>query len=67
MKKTYETPTVEDLGPVPALTAALGTSTRVDFSEFPALPASTGSFDACDSDYSNSPKGGFCRGGNSQP
>ena len=60
MKKIYQAPAVEDLGAVPALTAALGSSTRVDFSEFPALPSSTGSFDVCDSDFTNSPQNSFC-------
>ncbi|MEM6288470.1 MAG: hypothetical protein AAF845_15130 [Bacteroidota bacterium] len=60
MKKTYHAPVAEDLGTVPALTAALGTSTRVDFSEFPSLPSSTGSFDVCDSDPTNNPGGDFC-------
>ncbi|MEM1115888.1 MAG: hypothetical protein AAGJ11_05245 [Bacteroidota bacterium] len=60
MKKTYHAPVAEDLGAVSALTAALGTSTRVDFSEFPSLPSSTGSFDVCDSDPTNNPGGDFC-------
>ncbi|MEM1115075.1 MAG: lasso peptide [Bacteroidota bacterium] len=60
MKKAYQAPVLEEVGGVAALTAALGTSTRVDFSEFPALPSSTGSFDACDSDPTNNPGGDFC-------
>lgn len=62
MKKTYQAPALEEVGGIASLTAALGTSTRVDFSEFPALPASTGSFDACDSDPSNNTDPDFCGG-----
>ena len=63
MKKTYSTPVLEEVGAVSTITAALGSSTRRDFSEFPALPASTGSFDACDGNAANNPPGeDFCRG-----
>ena len=47
MKKTYMTPTLEEVGAVSAITAALGTSARRDFSEFPAIPPSNGSVDLC--------------------
>ncbi len=60
MKKTYEAPVLEEVGAVSTTTAALGTASRTDFSEFPALPSSTGSFDACDGDPTNSPGQSFC-------
>ncbi len=60
MKKTYEAPVLEEVGAVSTITAALGSSTRRDFSEFPALPSTTGSFDACDSNPNNSPDPSFC-------
>ena len=60
--KKYQTPALEEVGGIAALTAALGTSTRVDFSEFPALPSGTGSFDACDSNPDNNTDPDFCGG-----
>lgn len=47
MTKTYIAPEVVELGAVEELTAALGNESRVDFSTFPAIPASMGSFDIC--------------------
>lgn len=47
MTKTYITPELVELGAVEELTAALGPSPRIDFSTFPSIPASTGSFDIC--------------------
>ena len=47
MNKTYTSPVLVELGAVEELTAALGTSARPDFSVFPQIPASTGSFDIC--------------------
>ena len=48
MKKTYQAPALEEVGGVATLTAAFGTSSRMDFSEFPQIQASNGSFDVCD-------------------
>ncbi|MGB3541477.1 lasso peptide [Rubrivirga sp.] len=62
MKKTYQAPLLEEIGGVATLTAALGTDSRADFSEFPALPASNGSFDACDSNPNNNTDPDFCGG-----
>lgn len=45
--KPYTTPVIVVLGAVEEVTAALGTSARPDFSVFPQIPASTGSFDIC--------------------
>ena len=47
MNKPYSSPTLVELGAVEELTAALGTSPRVDFSVFPQIPSATGSFDIC--------------------
>ena len=47
MKQPYVSPKLVELGAVGQLTAALGSSTRPDFSSFPQIPASTGSFDIC--------------------
>ena len=48
MKKTYNAPSLNEVGTVAQLTAAFGTSSRRDFSEFPQIQASNGSFDVCD-------------------
>lgn len=48
MKTPYQAPLLEEIGGVAALTAAFGTDPQADFSEFPDIPASTGSFDVCD-------------------
>ena len=50
MKAAYTPPSLDEVGGVATLTAAFGTSPRADFSEFPLIPASNGSFDICDSD-----------------
>ena len=47
MTKTYIAPALVELGAVQQMTAALGSDVRVDFSTFPQIPASTGSFDIC--------------------
>ena len=60
MKKTYNAPALEEVGEITTLTAAFGTSPRNDFSEFPAIPPATGSFDACDGNPANNPPGSFC-------
>ena len=62
MKKTYSAPVLSEVGAVSTLTAAFGTSSRRDFSEFPQVQASTGSFDVCDGNPANNPKGDFCMG-----
>ncbi|WP_420457506.1 hypothetical protein [Rubrivirga sp.] len=48
MKKTYEAPRLETFGGVASLTAAFGTDPAPDVSEFPQIPAETGSFDICE-------------------
>ena len=53
MKNTYQAPALDEIGAIAGLTAAFGTDPRMDFSEFPLVPADTGSFDVCDSDPSN--------------
>ena len=51
MKKSYEAPTLLDFGTVADLTAAVGSSTQEDQSEFPEqFPPDGGSFDICDND-----------------
>ena len=60
MKKTYQAPALEEIGGVAALTAAFGTDPRSDFSEFPLIPAATGSFDICDSNPANDDPDSFC-------
>jgi hypothetical protein len=53
MKKLYEAPTLLDFGTVADLTAAVGSSSQEDQSEFPEqFPPDTGSFDICDNDDS---------------
>ena len=62
MKKAYTTPTLEEVGAVSAITAAVGSSTRVDFNEFSGARGS-GSFDICDGNPGNNPPGtDFCVG-----
>ncbi|WP_420457507.1 hypothetical protein [Rubrivirga sp.] len=48
MKKTYTTPSLEAVGSITSLTAAFGTDPAPDVSEFPQIPAETGSFDICE-------------------
>ena len=60
MKNTYQAPLLQEIGGVVDLTAAFGTDPRTDFSEFPLVPADTGSFDVCDSNPNNNPDGSFC-------
>ena len=61
MKKTYNAPVLNEVGAVATLTAAFGSSTRRDFSEFPQVQAGTGSFDVCDGNPANNPRtGDFC-------
>ena len=60
MKKTYNAPSLEEVGGVAALTAAFGTSSRVDFSEFPLVPRGNGSFDVCDPNRTNSDPDSNC-------
>jgi len=45
--KAWATPTIAHIGSVASLTAALGSSSRPDQSEFPQIQAHTGSFDIC--------------------
>ena len=54
MKKTYQAPALEEVGAISALTAAFGTSSRMDFSEFPQIAAGNGSFDVCDPNRADS-------------
>ena len=60
MKKTYNAPALEEVGTVSNLTAAFGSSPRRDFSEFPQVQASNGSFDLCDGNTRNNNPGSFC-------
>lgn len=62
MKKLYIAPVIDEVGGVAGMTAAFGSSARPDFSEFPDQPASTGSFDACDSNPGNNTDPDFCGG-----
>ena len=63
MKKIYHSPAIDEVGGIATLTAAFGTSTRPDFSEFPQIPAATGSFDLCDENLDGSREDGdFCEG-----
>lgn len=51
MKKRYNTPSVSDFGSITELTAAIGSSSQEDQSEFPEqFPPDGGSFDVCDND-----------------
>ncbi len=50
-KKTYEAPAVQEFGTVAGLTAAIGSSSDTDQSDFPQqFPPDGGSFDVCDND-----------------
>ena len=60
MKKAYQAPAVTEVGGVATLTAAFGTSSRMDFSEFPQVTASNGSFDVCDPSRANSDPDSNC-------
>ena len=60
MKKTYNAPVLEEVGGVATLTAAFGTDPRRDFSEFPEIQATTGSFDVCDSNTANNDPASNC-------
>ncbi len=62
MKKLYIAPAIDEVGGVAGMTAAFGSAARTDFSEFPNIEASTGSFDACDSDPTNNTNPDFCGG-----
>ena len=63
MKATYTTPLLEEVGGVATLTAAFGSDPRADFSEFPQIPAATGSFDLCDDAGTGNPSDAdFCEG-----
>ena len=62
MKKLYTAPALNEVGAIATLTAAFGTSSRRDFSEFPQVQAGTGSFDVCDGNPGNNPPGEFCLG-----
>lgn len=55
MKNTYHAPALDEIGSVAGLTAAFGTDPRMDFSEFPDIPADTGSFDVCDPNSPSDP------------
>ena len=48
MKHQYEAPSLESLGAMSVMTAAFGTDPSPDVSEFPQIPAATGSFDVCE-------------------
>ena len=48
MKKSYLAPALEGIGQVAASTSAFGTDPAPDVSEFPQVPADTGSFDICE-------------------
>ena len=62
MKATYTTPLLEEIGGVATLTAAFGSSTRVDFSEF-NNERGQGSFDVCDENRDGpSADPDFCEG-----
>ena len=60
MKKAYNAPALEEVGGIATLTAAFGTDPRRDFSEFPQIQASTGSFDVCDGNPRNDDPASFC-------
>ena len=48
-KKTYEAPAMQEFGTVASLTAAIGSSSDTDQSDFPQqFPPDGGSFDVCD-------------------
>lgn len=47
MKKHYDAPTIVEYGTIADLTAALGSDSMRDYSEYPAHPPSTGSWDIC--------------------
>jgi len=51
----YTTPELVPLGSIESLTAALGSSSAADQSDFPEeFPPDTGSFDICDNENPNS-------------
>jgi len=51
MKKEYVAPEFVEFGTVASLTAAIGSSSQEDQSEFPEqFPPDGGSFDVCDND-----------------
>ena len=62
MKATYTPPSFEEVGGVATLTAAFGSDPRADFSEFPQIPAATGSFDVCDPNRADSDPDSNCSG-----
>ena len=52
-KKTYEATAMQEFGTVAGLTAAIGSSSDEDQSEFPQqFPPDGGSFDVCNNDSS---------------
>ena len=54
MKKEYVSPEFIEFGTVASLTAAIGSSSQEDQSEFPEqFPPDGGSFDVCDNDDSS--------------
>ena len=61
MKKTYDAPSLNEVGTVAQFTAAFGTAPQADFSEFPTIPASTGSFDLCDPNREDTNPESNCR------
>ena len=61
MKKTYSAPALDEVGTVARFTAAFGTAPQSDFSEFPLIPASTGSFDLCDPNRADTDPDSNCR------
>ena len=58
--KTYIAPALQEVGTVATATAAFGTAVRRDFSEFPQVQPSNGSFDVCDRNPNNNPAGSNC-------
>lgn len=51
MKKHYKSPELVEYGTVADLTAAIGSSSEADQSDYPQqFPPATGSFDICDND-----------------
>ena len=54
MKKHYDSPELVEFGTVASLTAAIGSASRDDQSDYPQqFPPATGSFDICNNDDPN--------------
>jgi hypothetical protein len=54
MKKQYQAPELLSYGTIEMITAAIGPSSQVDQSDYPAqFPPDGGSFDVCDNDNPN--------------